>query len=178
MFILNVVLQKNNDSRKKTVRCKFCSEDVLSKNFMRHLQRHHGSEKEVTDILMLPKNSKERRLAVILLRKDTNFDLHISGTTRPYRHSDKSTNNKFDYYPCIYCKGIFRRIYLKRHAKVCIRKPETEEKAGIRMNYISKSQTIVACASDPTDTISKLNVKHQVRIILKYFIVSLTLAVF
>ncbi|CAH0563168.1 unnamed protein product [Brassicogethes aeneus] len=147
---------------KKQFRCKFCDEDLLSQNFMRHLERHHGSEKEIEDILKLPKNSKDRRLALSLLRKDTNFHLHISGITRPFRKSNKESLGKLDYYPCIYCKGLFRQPYLKRHTKRCTSKPSSSKQSGGRMDYISNSQTVVACASDPTETLSKLNVKCQV----------------
>jgi hypothetical protein len=161
-------LQAKKALKKKDVRCKFCDEDVLSKNFIRHIERHHGSEKEIEDILKLPKNSKDRRLAFILLRKDTNFQLHISGTTRPFRKSNEEFLVKFEYYPCIYCKGLFKKQYLRRHAKKSISKPNTSEQIRSRMDHVSNSQTFVACASDPTDTISKLNVKCQVRVILKF----------
>ncbi len=132
---------------------------------MRHVERHHGSEKEIEDILKLPKNSKDRRQALILLRKDTNFHLHISGITRPFRESKQESLEKLDYYPCIYCKGLFQKQYLKRHTKICICKPNGSKQTHSRMDYVSSSQTVVACASDPTDTLSKLNVKCQVSVI-------------
>jgi hypothetical protein len=111
--------------------------------------------------------SKDRRLAFILLRKDTNFQLHISGTTRPFRKSNEEFSVKFEYHPCIYCKGLFRKQYLRRHAKKCISKPNTSGQIRSRMDHVSNSQIFVTSASDPTDTISKLNVKCQVRVILK-----------
>lgn len=149
------------------MRCKFCHEDVLSKNFMRHMERHHGSEKEIEHILKHPKNSKARRQAFILLRKDTNFYLHITGTTRPFRKIQEKLTKEHDYYPCIHCKGLFKKKYLRRHAKVCNYQPESSEKRSNRVNHLSNSQTLKACSSDPTDTISKLNVKYQVSLILK-----------
>lgn len=142
------------------MRCKFCQEDILSKNFIRHMERHHRSEEEIEQILKQPKNSKARRQAFILLRKDTNFHLHISGTTRPCRQIMEELTKDDDYYPCIHCKGLFKRKYLKRHAKVC-RHQGAESKSN-RVDHLSTSHTLMACSSDLTDTISKMNVKYQV----------------
>ncbi|CAH1382975.1 unnamed protein product, partial [Tenebrio molitor] len=79
---------------------------------------------------------KDRRLAFILLRKDTNFQLHISGTTRPFRKSNEEFSVKFEYHPCIYCKGLFRKQYLRRHAKKCISKPNTSGQIRSRMDHL------------------------------------------
>lgn len=149
------------------MRCRFCESDVISKNFLRHLERHHGNEKEVKDVLQFPKCSKERRQALALLRNDTNFDLYIGGTVRPNRSvlQECATNQK--YFPCAYCKGLFLEGYLKRHAKLCTsQKTDHISNKTLRINHLSNSQTAIACASDPTDTISKLNVKNQVRLII------------
>lgn len=129
---------------------------------MRHIERHHHSENEVRSILELPLNSKARREAVILLRKDTNFNLHLLGTTRPYRKPNRDLKDTDEYYPCYFCKGLFRKLYLKRHTKVCINKPPNSAKTKTRTHHLSNSQTMVACAMDATDTVSKMNVKEQV----------------
>lgn len=54
---------------------------------------------------------------VAMFRNDSNFDLYLSGTIRPKKQVLFYENKK--YYPCIYCKGIFRKSYLNRHCKVC-----------------------------------------------------------
>lgn len=126
------------------------------------MQRHHSTEREVENILKFPKNSKDRRRALALFRNNTNFDLYISGTeTRPFRQpSVKESPQKLQFFPCAYCKGLFQKKYLKRHAKKCISR--NAEQTANKNNYVSNSQTLVACAMDITDTISKLNVKEQV----------------
>ena len=64
---------------------------------MRHLERLHGTETAVQDILKYPKNSKQRRQALSLLRNATNFELYIGGTVRPNRKIKKQCT-KEDYY--------------------------------------------------------------------------------
>ncbi|KAF5307102.1 hypothetical protein FQR65_LT18464 [Abscondita terminalis] len=150
---------------KKPTRCKFCERDVQTKNFTRHLLRHHQLEKEVQTIIQMPKNSKERRQAFSLLRHDTNFELFIKGNIRPNR--TKSSKENVEYYPCAYCKGLFFRNYLKRHAKLCVIQKNKGENNEHRINHSSQSQTMVACALDPTDVISKLDIKDKVFSLMK-----------
>lgn len=144
------------------MRCKFCTQDISSKNFVRHIETFHRNENEIKEILQYPVRSKERREAFILLRKNTNFDLYIGGIIRPYRETAKKDNILF--YPCVYCKGLFKKEYLGRHTKSCVCKKTVEAVTlkKCRLNYISESQTLIACASDITNVISKLNVKQQV----------------
>lgn len=141
------------------MKCKFCEKDILSKNFVRHLEMYHKEEKEVQKILDCPKGSKERRRAVILLRNSTNFDLYIRGIMRPRRFTNK---NDAVYYPCIYCKGVFKKKYLPRHSKLCSNNKSIKTKMKFHSNYVTDSQTLAACAMDPTDMISRLNVTEQV----------------
>lgn len=131
---------------------------------MRHLQRHHAHEKEVECLIRMPQKSKARRDAVALLRNDINFDLYLTGTVRAKRQATEVIEN-VSYQPCAYCKGLFRKTYLKRHAKSCIlRKSANMGDAPNRTNYLSESQTVVACAIDPTETIAKLNIRNKVSI--------------
>lgn len=110
----------------------------------------------------LPKNSKERRLALSLFRNDTNFDLFLTGTTRSKRIPVEKSAENLNYMPCAYCKGLFRSTYLKRHAKLCPSKQFKQNDTPSRRNYLTESHTLVACAADPTETISLLNVKNKV----------------
>lgn len=117
------------------------------------------------NIFQLPKNSKERRRVFALFKNDTNFDLYINGVTRPNRQIIKKPNRtEVTYYPCSYCKGLFLKEYLKRHAKFCFVQKQAVDRIKKKPNYrISNSQTIAACAKGPTNVISKLNVKNQVK---------------
>ncbi|XP_031328096.1 uncharacterized protein LOC116159286 isoform X1 [Photinus pyralis] len=160
---LSNVLKRLKKNQKKVVHCKFCQEDINTLNFMRHVKRNHGSEQEVHTIFQLPKNSKERRRAFAILRNDTNFELFINGNVRPNRKLVKEPKIKIKYYPCAYCKGIFARQYLKRHVKSCFLKDSEKNQSKI----LSLSQTVTACAMDPTNVLSKLNVKEQVFDIMK-----------
>lgn len=138
--------------------CKYCNTDIISKNFARHLKRKHKTEPEVHKILEYPKSSKLRKEAFSMLRNNTNFDLYIQGSFHPKRKTKRQDEPNVIYYPCVHCKGVFRKRYLKRHVKICsARTPSsTTEKC------ISQSQNLTACLMDRTNTISKLFVKEKV----------------
>lgn len=116
-------------------------------------------------ILQYPRKSKERRQAYSLLRNATNFDLYIQGELRPYRETNEESASLF--YPCIYCKGLFKKQYLKRHTKRCL---VNKEKICNSKDYVSASQSLAACAMDPTNVISTLNIKEQVLFMLAFLI--------
>lgn len=147
------------------IHCKFCDADIFNKNFTRHLQRKHTTEKEVKNIFEFPRRSKERKDALSLLKNDANFDLYIQGEIRPNRrYSEKIEGDKRKkYYPCAFCKGVFLKCYLARHAKICVHQ---KNKKNENKSQTSISQTLIACSMDPTNVISKLNVKEQVSQIL------------
>ncbi|XP_050509409.1 uncharacterized protein LOC126886500 isoform X2 [Diabrotica virgifera virgifera] len=165
LFSKEIKIQRSKN--KKVAHCKFCEEDVYSKNFVRHLERSHQSETELINIFQLPKSSKERRIALSAFRYDTNFDLYINSIKiRPVR-KQSTADGEPTYYPCAYCKGLFVKSYLKRHAKSCLFQKQWTKGNETRQNHMANSQTIVACALDPTNVISKLNVKEQVFKIMK-----------
>lgn len=115
--------------------------------------------KEVRNAFDFPVKSKERKKAISMFRNDSNFDLYVSGTVRPKKQVLLYEKKK--YYPCIFCKGVFRKSYLNRHSKICNYNLEKNinQKNG---NIVSRSQTEVACFADPTNLISRLEVKEQV----------------
>ncbi|KAB0790383.1 hypothetical protein PPYR_15247 [Photinus pyralis] len=49
-----------------------------------------------------------------------------------------------------------------RHVKSCAHKKVSTNNINYKSSYVSQSQTVVACALDPTDAISKLEVKEKV----------------
>uniref|UniRef100_A0A6P7G1V9 Uncharacterized protein PF11_0213-like n=1 Tax=Diabrotica virgifera virgifera TaxID=50390 RepID=A0A6P7G1V9_DIAVI len=165
--LLSEEIKNQRSKTKKVVHCKFCKEDIFTKNFVRHLERNHECETEVINIFQLPKSSKERKIALSALRNDTNFDLYInSNEIRPVR-IQSTTYGEPTYYPCAYCKGLFVKSYLRRHSKSCLYQKQWAKGNETRQNHMTNSQTIVACALDPTNVISKLNVKEQVFQIMK-----------
>lgn len=136
----------------------------MKKRLCRHLETYHKGQKEVQNILDLPKGSKERRYTVALLRNTTNFDHYIRGIIRP-RRATTNMNDAF-FYPCIHCKGVFKKKYLRRHTKLCSANKSKNIKTNSHKKDVSNSQTFVACSMDPTNMISRLNVKEQVLILL------------
>ncbi|CAH1976684.1 unnamed protein product [Acanthoscelides obtectus] len=152
--------QKSENYRNKKVSCKFCDEDVTSRNFVRHLIRHHKHETDVKKALEFPAKCKERKQALSVLRNEQNFELYLKGIIRPKKQLSEGTN--ITYYPCVYCKAVYARSFLIRHAKTCSAKIRSAENTKFKVNHVALSQTTVACALDPTDVISKLNLKEQV----------------
>ncbi|XP_025830428.1 uncharacterized protein LOC112904510 [Agrilus planipennis] len=146
----------------RLVRCVFCAEDSVSKNFMRHLMRRHAGEKEVKAILLEPLKSKARKKAVEALRKETQFEQYLDGDGIPARRNFNKNidteNQKSLYYPCIHCKGLYKKSYLSRHLKLCTSKTCKSGASGA----VSKSQTLTACSLDPTNVVSRLEVKEKV----------------
>lgn len=126
------------------------------------METFHRDEHEVKTILEYPKKSKERRKAFMLLRNSINFDLFINGEVRPYRQTTDQALSTF--YPCIYCKGLFKKSYLYRHGKKCQSRNSETSCNKIQKNYVTHSQTLTACNMDTTNVISRLNVKKQVTI--------------
>ncbi|KAJ8944578.1 hypothetical protein NQ314_009449 [Rhamnusium bicolor] len=100
--------QRKIQSTKKK-RCKFCNHDLISKNFVRHIETFHSDENEVKKFLILPKKSKERREAFTLLGHDTNFELFLTGEIRPCRKPDE-LESKFNCFTHAYIV----KDYLKR----------------------------------------------------------------
>ncbi|KAI4464786.1 hypothetical protein MML48_3g00014709 [Holotrichia oblita] len=148
---LNHYVQQSENKKKKKTTCKFCRNNVT--NFERHLERHHGNENEVKELLNLPKTSKEhktmRRNIIALLRFETQFEEFIEGV--------QIDNNKL---PCAHCKRLVKPSYLRRHFKVCVVKPIN--KTGQKIQHRAQSQTLLACAADFGNTEATLRVKNEV----------------
>ena len=154
--------QNKRIAKKKVIRCKYCNIDIANKNFCRHLKRHHITENEVENIFQHPKNSKSRKQALSLFRNGTNFDMFIQGEVRRNRKPRQNLGIEDITYPCAYCKGLFAKRYLKRHVKICTTAQQVLHRKSGKPDHASDSQTLVACAMDPSHTIAKLNVKTQV----------------
>ncbi|XP_018569717.1 uncharacterized protein LOC108909779, partial [Anoplophora glabripennis] len=157
-------LKETKRLKTRFVKCIFCEEDTISKNFMRHLMRRHSSEVEVKKILREPLNSKARKGALAALRKETHFERYLCGDILPARRKfddEKSRKNPESlHYPCTFCKGLYKKSYLRRHVKLCSSKSVKHEE--IASNAVSKSQTFTACNLDQTNTVNRLEVKEKV----------------
>lgn len=131
------------------------------------MERNHGEEEEVLQIFSLTKNSKARKAALAMLRNDANFDLYIrNNELRTLRN--RGDARECEYCPCAYCKALVLRTYLTRHVKVCPMRRrwlETKSNKTVKSNHASASQTIVACARDPNNVISSLQIKDKVSIL-------------
>ncbi|KAI4455725.1 hypothetical protein MML48_9g00002688 [Holotrichia oblita] len=77
---------------------------------------------------------------------------------KPSKNANNNVESNDVYYPCVYCKGVFSKNYLRRHVKNC----SVQNCKKSTQNCLTMSQTFTACEMDPTNVISKLNVKEKV----------------
>lgn len=105
----------------KTDQSVFCEKNVT--NFTRHIARKHKDQMEVAKYEAFQKGSEQRKFLADSLRKHSNFLNNVEGNIikpvrRPYKLSNKFPSAK-DYLPCSFCYGMFTKIYLSRHIKIC-----------------------------------------------------------
>ncbi|XP_073703962.1 uncharacterized protein [Garra rufa] len=113
--------------------CLYCSKPYSK--MARHLEFVHCNEVEVAKAVAFPKNSKERRVQLNLLRKRGNF-AHNTDVVRQghgemvacYRPKKKKGAKEFIH--CIYCQGLYNKRSLWKHMKNCPLKPKDDESQG------------------------------------------------
>ena len=104
--------------------CKYCSKLVLKMST--HLQDRHSDESEVAQILVMPKNSKERRNAwgKLLNEGDWQHNYNVlrnkKGTLIQKYRSDRDTVE--DFVACSHCKGLYHKRVLSVHWRHCSQK--------------------------------------------------------
>ncbi|KAJ8945471.1 hypothetical protein NQ314_009223 [Rhamnusium bicolor] len=143
----------------KKDRCSFCNKDVT--NFSRHLIRNHQVEESVIKILKCEKGSRERKQLIDILRKEGNFSIFFENKTRPVQRPTSNSNKDYlptDYLPCKYCKGLYLRTSLRRHAKKCYL---NNEKLGT-VRYASEGQTLLAFTESRKKFLNRLRLKTEV----------------
>lgn len=146
----------------KRDRCLYCNEDVT--NFSRHLFRKHKTEQTVIMIMDLPKGDKTRATMINSMRKNGNFNaIEKSEIIRPIQRLNLKTSelpNISEFMPCPYCKGIYRKASLNKHAKKCLQNENKESKD--KVNTQSLGQNLLAFNASKTNFINKSRIKNEV----------------
>lgn len=122
------------------------------------MEQNHTDCKEIREMLPFPKQSKERKNIIGLLRKVGHFEEYLRGNVRPIYTNE--TVPKEQYYPWAGFKGMYLRKYLSRHSKNC--KAVAINKDLGRIQHMSASQTLIACALNSNNTIHSMRVKSEV----------------
>ncbi|KAG5877457.1 hypothetical protein JTB14_024990 [Gonioctena quinquepunctata] len=141
--------------------CPFCFEDVG--HFSRHLIRQHSDEEAVRKIMEMKNKSREKRMAIIALRKKGNFILNSErNELKPVRKPSKGVEKtEGEYYPCTACLGFYKKTYLWRHRKTCsaliFRK-----KVGFKTQHLSEAQTFLAATGMLGNHLNKSRLKTEV----------------
>ncbi|XP_026093858.1 uncharacterized protein LOC113066245 isoform X5 [Carassius auratus] len=118
--------QKTDDgSRRYTKKhyCLFC-EKPQSK-IARHLELVHGDQSEVAKAISSPKNSKERKLQLTILRKQGDRAHNVDvirkgkGVIVPCKQTSSPNVNPNKFLHCANCQGLFKKRFLWKHMKRC-----------------------------------------------------------
>nr|CAI5858790.1 unnamed protein product [Callosobruchus analis] len=110
---------------------------------------------------------KERRLAIIALRRKGNFILNKElNKLKPVRKPNNSENTEGVYYPCTNCLGFFKKSYLWRHKKKCNTLTGIK-KSQCRTNHLSEAQTFIAATGLLGNYLEKSRLKAEVFSIMK-----------
>ncbi|CAK6976189.1 uncharacterized protein LOC117812108 isoform X2, partial [Scomber scombrus] len=125
------VTKKKDGSRQynKKHHCFYCKKEV--QKMSRHLERMHNDEMDVAKAFSFPKNSKDRRLALDLIRNKGNFQHNTDilenkkGKLIPFKQPKKKTEAQ-KFLHCVYCFGLFTKRSMWRHFRVCNFKPQDE----------------------------------------------------
>lgn len=144
----------------KRDRCSFCDRDVT--NFSRHLFRKHNTEEPVIKIMNCPKGSNERSNMINFLRKEGNLSIYYENIIRPVQRPSSNSNADIiseNFLPCKYCKGLYKKSSLFRHAKKCY---FNHDKNDSSQRYGSEGQTILAFAGSRKKFLDRLRLKSEV----------------
>lgn len=133
-----LIVQPSNNEKWKRVwdkvhYCLFCG--TSSTNLTKHFFGPHKGESEVQNVIGMPVNSTERKLALLKLRNagdyKHNVDALKTGKGTIVTWSRKSTEERpSDYLPCEDCLGFFLKGGLWRHRAVCPLRKEKGSKYG------------------------------------------------
>lgn len=112
--------------------CLYCLKP--SSKIARHLEAVHGKVEEVARAFLYPKNSKERRNALNILRRRGNFayNAHVvskgAGELQAcYR--PRKARSAFDFIHCFHCQGLYSKRTLWKHMKICPAREETNDES-------------------------------------------------
>lgn len=149
--------------------CPFCCKEIT--HFARHVGRNHKDVPKVQKILSLPKGGSERKQLWDCLRKEGNFYLFkeekkVIAVRRPPQEESKNAKTFDDFAVCEFCRGIYKKKTLYRHANICPGRVSEEQKKGKRY-ALTQSQTFLAAARCQNEFLTKSRLKKEVFSIMR-----------
>ncbi|XP_065212456.1 uncharacterized protein LOC135840056 [Planococcus citri] len=138
------ISQSESYKYNKTTTCVFCHKDIM--NFSRHLEKKHCDIEEVSNFLLFPKNSKERKNAIKLIRNRGNFASTQKGIIKPVKRLGLKSHQKKkkNYVACVYCRGHYVAECMYRHVKNCLLKPDSDSIRAFKERPLAKGQSVMA----------------------------------
>ncbi|CAH0555073.1 unnamed protein product [Brassicogethes aeneus] len=150
------ISRRNRRIWDKKDRCIYCNVDVT--NFSRHLFRKHKDKDDIKAILKIPKGGLERKQRLNLLRNQGNLLVYSENVIRPVQRPTLGAADNITFIPCKYCKGLYKKQALNRHAKKCVYNTE-KNKSGA---YKSEGQTLLAFSESRKPFLNRLRLKTEV----------------
>ncbi|XP_071314144.1 uncharacterized protein [Trachinotus anak] len=134
---IRVLPPSNSETRRRYDKrnyCLFCLQPISK--IARHLEAVHGNEEEVAIAFQYPKNSKERRNKLNILRRRGNFARNASvvkdGTGELQAcYRPRKARHASDFIHCFHCQGLYSKKTLWKHMKVCPAKKDTDDESMI-----------------------------------------------
>lgn len=100
-------------------------------------------------------------MMINVLRKQGNFSIIGENKIRPVQRPSSKQNEhcvlSTDFLPCIYCKGLYKKKTLRKHAKTCELNIDKR-----KINLLSEGQTMLAFSESRQGFLSKLRLKSEV----------------
>lgn len=115
--------------------CIYCKAQVIK--MPRHLETVHKNEKEIREILLLPKGCKDRNDALNLLRNKGNYNYAMENKKLVVMRRTKDSQTGDNYLPCARCFGFFKRNTLKRHFKRCTGIDNTHDRVATKLGKMT-----------------------------------------
>lgn len=122
--------------------------------------RNHKCEESVAEIASLPTGNAQRKVLFDLLRKQGNYSIYQENILRPVQRPSSSTaiDPTLIFLPCIYCKGLYRKQSLHRHAKKC----RSNFSRNKHKRFSSEGQTMLAFTESRQPFLNRLRLKDEV----------------
>ena len=118
LFIYLLFAEKDYQRPKRV--CPFCPSITFHTQLPRHISKKHKELQEVTEALLLPKQSKERELAFENFRKRGIFRYNEAQAQEENPIYLSERKQQKDLVCCSRCKGFYGRALFHRHKDRCI----------------------------------------------------------
>lgn len=120
----------------------------------------HNTEEAVHKIMQMPKRNLTRKLMINMIRKEGNLNVLDDDKIRPVQrvfNTKTVAEEKLQFIPCPFCKGIYRKHTLTKHCKKCLFNVKSQ-----KCNYVSLGQNVLLSRGSKKAFFDQLRLKTEV----------------